>query len=87
MIKDDDKFQRNLLLKRMKRSDEALQLFCEVLVVTDLSVFEDHLRFSGSSNREKIFLHMKAYFAHLINGVICSLNYIKSNSITYKLLN
>jgi hypothetical protein len=61
-----------------KKNDEAFspnssqinKLHVEVLLVTDLSVYIDHQRFSGSNDRHVVFMHMKIYFSHLMNGVL-----------------
>ena len=47
-----------------------IELFVETLLVTDLSVYEDHKKYSESSHRDVIFEHMKIYFSHVMNGVI-----------------
>lgn len=46
------------------------ELYCELLIVTDLSVYEDHKIFAQSTDQNLVFLHMKAYYAHYANGVI-----------------
>ena len=46
-----------------------VNLNVELLVVTDSTVFQTHQRFAGTSNTEIVFLHMRHYYAHLINGV------------------
>lgn len=45
------------------------ELYLDLLVVTDLSIFEDHKKYAGTTDTNKVFLYMKAYYAHLINGV------------------
>ena len=37
--------------------------------MTDISVYNDHEQFSQSVDLNMVFLHMKAYFSHLISGV------------------
>ena len=44
-------------------------LYVELLIVTDLTIFEDHKRFAQTSDTNLVFLHMRTYFAHYINGV------------------
>lgn len=40
------------------------------MVVTDLTVFNDHKRLSNTDDIDLIFLHMKIYYLHLLSGVI-----------------
>ncbi len=59
--------------KKQKRADlnnNPFNLYVELLIVTDHSIFEDHKRFSKSENTDLVFLHMQTYFAHFINGVL-----------------
>ena len=44
-------------------------LYVETLVVTDKTVFDDHVRLAQTNDTALVFLHMKAYFAHYMNGV------------------
>ena len=53
---------------------DPVQLYVETLIVTDLTIYNDHKRFSGSNDQNIVFQHMKIYFSHLLNGVICSLH-------------
>ena len=46
-----------------------VELYVELLVVTDRSVFDDHKRFAQTNDNEVAFLHMRTYFTHFINGV------------------
>ena len=48
---------------------EPNTLFVEILLVTDSSVYNDHERFAGTKDKNTIFMHMKIYFSHLMNGV------------------
>lgn len=56
---------------RTKRSNNGVpfELYVETMVVTDKSIFDDHKRFAQTDDNAKVFLHMKAYFAHFMNGV------------------
>ena len=74
LFKDEGNLKRNDL--RFKRNNElALQLNCEILIVTDLSVYEEHKRFSQSSDRNQVFLHMKvSNFNEYIR--FCYLNFL-----------
>ena len=44
-------------------------MFIEYLVVTDPSVYNKMMIFSGTTNQTLVFLYMKAYFAHYVNTV------------------
>jgi hypothetical protein len=48
---------------------KPIVLNVELLLVTDLSIYEDHKRYSGSTDPNTVFLHMKIYYSHLFNGV------------------
>ena len=55
----------------MKKSNNSqpIPLYVEVLLVADLSVFNDHKQFAGTNDTNQVFMHMKIYYAHLMNGV------------------
>lgn len=53
---------------RTKKS-KPFHLNIELLVVTDLTVFNDHKRYANTNNTDVAFLHMKIYYSHLILGV------------------
>ena len=57
--------------ERSKRSSQQpISLSVELLIVTDLSIFNDHRRFLNSTNNtDIIFLNMKVYFAQYVNAV------------------
>ncbi len=61
----------NFYRHRVKRSNNGLpfDLYIEFLVVTDESVFEQHKIFAGTTDPILVTLYMKAYYAHLLNGV------------------
>ena len=44
--------------------------------MTDKTIFDDHKAFAKTNDSSIVFLYMRAYFAHLINGV--SRRYINS---------
>ena len=48
---------------------EPIQLFIEYMIVTDSSVFNDQIRFSQTNDTDLLFLFMKSYFAHYVNGI------------------
>lgn len=62
--------------RRRKRAlnGQPISLNVELLVVTDLSIYNEHVRYAGTTNQNLVFLHMKIYYAHLIHGVgFCNL--------------
>lgn len=65
--------QDQLLESTQKRVLSALpkpiKLYVELLLVTDRTVFEDHKRFARTDETDLVFLHMRTYFSHFINGV------------------
>ena len=48
---------------------QPLSLYVETLLVTDVSIYNDHVVFSGSTTPATVFQSMKIYFAHVMNGV------------------
>ena len=68
-LKKQNKFKRAV-------NGQPVNLYVETLIVTDLTVFEDHKRFAQSTDTNVVFQHMRIYFAHLINGVK---NYLYKN--------
>ena len=44
-------------------------MYIEYLVVTDPTIFNKMMIFSGTTNQTLVFLYMKAYFAHYVNTV------------------
>ena len=56
---------------KIKRSSNGnpFDLYLEVLIVTDKTIFNDHVRFASTNDTSLVFLHMRTYFAHYINGV------------------
>jgi hypothetical protein len=65
---NDNKKTIGVFIKK-KSSMEPVKLYVKLLVVTDPTVFYDHQRFAQTTNTDLVFLHMKIYFAHLINSV------------------
>ncbi len=57
------------LKKNTNGTSQPVVLHVEVLLVADVSIFNDHKAFAGSSDVNQVFMHMKIYYAHLINGV------------------
>lgn len=54
---------------RVGLDGQPINLFVELLVVTDLTVYEYHRRYIGTEDQGVIFSQMRIYYAHLINGV------------------
>lgn len=48
---------------------QPIQMNVEVLVVTDSSALQSHQIYAGTTDQNKIFAHMRLYYAHLFNGV------------------
>ena len=71
--KEKGKFKRSL-------NGQPFNLFIELLVVTDLTVFQDQSTFAQSTDTNIVFTYMKAYFAHYINGVS---NYTNKKLISF----
>jgi hypothetical protein len=65
------KLRKEKTQKRKKRSlnGEPVQLYVETLIVTDVSIYNDHQRITKSTDQNVVFQHMKLYFSHVINGV------------------
>jgi hypothetical protein len=63
--KQQQRFKQLTKTKRIK----PIEMFVETLVVTDVTIYEDHKRFTNSNNQKIIFHHMKMYFSHYINGI------------------
>ncbi len=40
-----------------------------MLLVTDKSIYEDHKAYANSTVQNLVFLHMRSYFSHYMNGV------------------
>ncbi len=50
-------------------------LYVEFLIVTDVTIYQDHAKFTGSTNKDTIFNSMKIYFSFLMNAVILFIIY------------
>jgi hypothetical protein len=73
--------EKKLVETKQQTSDSNFfDLYVELLVVTDPTVYEDHKRYSGSNDSSLIFSHMRTYFAHTINLVI-TLFYCSNNKL------
>ena len=49
--------------------DKPVELYVELLLVTDRTIFEDHKRYAQTDDNDLTFLHIRTYFTHYINGV------------------
>jgi len=56
---------------RRKRSlnGQPVQLYVETLPVLDQSLYLAHQGYSGSTDQNIVFQHMKIYFSHVFNQV------------------
>ena len=50
-----------------------------MLLVTDKTIYQDHQVYANTTVQNLVFLHMRSYFAHYMNGV----NEIYSNALRY----
>ena len=78
--------------KTSQQTNTSHDLYLELLVVTDCSVFNDHKTYLQTNRTDLIFLHMSLYFYHFINGVNerfqnAFVNDSSINSLTIKLSN
>ncbi|RNA14579.1 flocculation FLO11-like, partial [Brachionus plicatilis] len=55
--------------KRAAPNGQPFNLFVEVLLVADNTIYEDHIRFAGTNDTDLVFLYMRTYFAHYFNGI------------------
>lgn len=39
------------------------------MIVTDTTIYNDNIRYAQTNDTDLVFLYMKAYFAHFVNGV------------------
>lgn len=68
----DEKYFSDGAYRRSKRAQangSPFNLYDEVLVVTDYTIFRDHQVYAQTTNTNLVFLYMRTYFAHYINGV------------------
>ena len=56
-----------------------LDLYLELLVVTDVTIFNDHKKYLQTTDDDLIFIHMSLYFYHYINGVNNKANQFLNN--------
>ncbi len=55
----------------IKRSNngQPFNLYIEVLLVTDKTIYNDHRVYANTNDQNLVFLHMRSYFSHYMNGV------------------
>jgi hypothetical protein len=46
-----------------------VQMYGEVVLVADQTIYNDHVIFAGTTTQSLVFLHMRIYFTHVMNGV------------------
>ena len=51
--------------KKRSLDGKPLSLYVETLVVVDKSIYADHERYSGYSDQDIVFLHMKIYLTYV----------------------
>ncbi len=56
-------------ISKRSLNNQPVNLYVETLLVTDLTVYNDHSRWTGSTDQSVIFQSMKIYFAFIFNGV------------------
>lgn len=66
-INDHQTLKKKKTKKRIL--DKPVELYVELLLVTDRTIFEDHKRYVQTDDNDLTFLHMRTYFTHYINGV------------------
>lgn len=45
---------------------QPINLYVEMLIVADCSIYDDHQRFANTTNQDLVYLHMRIYFSHLV---------------------
>lgn len=71
--KEDEKLNESdekLRDKRAQRNGQPFNLYVEVLIVTDYTIYEDHQNYAQTNDQNLVFLYMRIYFAHYINEVL-----------------
>jgi hypothetical protein len=61
---------KNAQLLATNESTKPIELYVELLLVTDHSVFDHHKQFAKTNDDNLVFVHMRTYFSHFIHGVI-----------------
>ena len=61
--------KNKLKIEPTSRTQSGLDLYAELLMVTDCSIYNDHVVFSNSTNQDFVFNHMRIYFSHLFYSV------------------
>jgi hypothetical protein len=55
--------------KKRAVNGNPVQAYVEYLVVTDVTIYNDHSRFINSTDPNLIYQHIRIYFAYLVNGI------------------
>ena len=61
--------------KRASLNNQPINVYVEVLIVADLSIYNDHIKSSRSTVQAEVFKEMRIYYAYLLNGVRNSLKF------------
>ena len=72
----------DLPLGNMKTDSPTIiifNLYLEVLLVTDKTIYQNHQVYANTIVKNLVFLHMRSYFSHYMNGV----NERYSNALRY----
>ncbi len=54
---------------RVAANGAPISLYVEFLMVTDITIYNKMSAILNSTDQNKVFLLMKMYFAHMLNGV------------------
>ncbi len=55
--------------KKREAKQKTIDLFIEYMIVTDTTIYNDNVRYAQTNETNLVFLYMKAYYAHFVNGV------------------
>ncbi len=56
-------------MKRADSNDNPFNLYVELLLTTDLSIYTMFQAYTKLTDQNTLFLYMKIYYAQFINGV------------------
>jgi hypothetical protein len=59
----------NGIKQKVGDNNKRIDLYVEVLFVTERSVYFDHQIFANTTNKDLVFLHIRMYLAHLFHAV------------------
>jgi hypothetical protein len=55
--------------RRAQTNGQPFDLYLELLIVTDPTIYFDHQIYTQTNNTDLVFIEMQAYFAHYVVGV------------------